>query len=225
MEWIATGTKDVFGRDCVSVTAKDGKEVVERTMTVSDFLKLFGDSLEVKPTFQKIEGDWLPDKYYDLQFFDTENWGIVFPVKTAKRLLVHTSGQYEVWYPNLVFFLMVRNGAITEKNCFAVKEVVPDAELYRYPFGNVSSSGSICMGNIDIDVRKGPMAFLDEFFLGVTNNDYYSSDCAVTQKWSQSKLLENLSKESSFPAKWLKQLSTKGTVTDLCKELDRDVAK
>ncbi len=57
------------------------------------------------------------------------------------------------------------------------------------------------MGNISLaDVC--PESFAEEFFLGVTNDDYYNGG-KVEPKYTQRQLLEKLSELEAFPDRWL----------------------
>lgn len=76
--------------------------------------------------------------------------------------------------------------------------------MFRYPFGNVSSNGSICMGNIltkKLSFEKAD-EFMELFFSGVTNNDYYDKS-NILPGYSLSKMINMLEKKKEFPKRWL----------------------
>lgn len=72
---------------------------------------------------------------------------------------------------------------------------------YRYPFANVSKSGSICMGNIPYEVKKARDAhvFVDAFFDGVSNADYYDARERLRSARGQMEFLGSIEGEERFP--------------------------
>lgn len=182
-------------------------EVVQKTLTPEDYASLIGASLkETKRSFWRIKQDFLPEGFIDGCISDANNYMIAFKVKGMVRPFAHTSGVYQIPYPDLVFVLTMGRGRLMHKEVYAMKE--GDSEtLYQYPFGNVSQSGDICMGNINLAEIKenGPQMFADLFFLGKTNNDYYHEGSHISSKWSQEELLRRLDGKKKFPARLLIQ--------------------
>lgn len=83
---------------------------------------------------------------------------------------------------------------------------------YRYPFANVSHKGSICMGNIDVEVKRACDAgkFVSAFFDGVSNADYYEAESRLKSKMGQMEFLGSLSKMEEFPLEELFPLGDSG---------------
>lgn len=71
---------------------------------------------------------------------------------------------------------------------------------YQYPFGNVSNSAQICMGNIDYEVRAAIDApkYVNAFFDGITDNDYLRGSRVKSGKL-QMEFLGFLEGKKEFP--------------------------
>ena len=85
----------------------------------------------------------------------------VFFVPAGKRLFTFNSVEYMIPIPNLIFKFSVNAGRCTspmaaaikaddmpQQSLYGIRSFCPKetTQLYRYPFSNVSSDGSICMG-------------------------------------------------------------------------------
>ena len=197
-------------------------EIIEKVLTPQDYVSLLGSSLKVDRTYWRINRELIPEGFVDGCVSDDYNYKMAFKVKGQVRQLVHTSGQYMVPFPDLLFVLDVKDGRPVEKCVYALKKRGDD--LYRYPFGNVSTSGHICTGNISLsEVRTGgPMMFAELFFLGKTNNDYFDEGTHIKTKWSQDELLRRIEGKESFPERLL--LPTEAeyrTVGDIVKDIKK----
>lgn len=93
-----------------------------------------------------------------------------------------------------------------------VKRQYYDKKLagYEYPFGNVSDSLNICMGNIDYDVKAAKDApdYINAFFDGITNEDYMVRSRVRSGKL-QMELLGFLEGKKVFPYEELLELPEK----------------
>lgn len=199
---VSDRTGNVFFR--VSLTEDDGS-VITKTLSPESFLQLIQNSCTVENRYTHLGK--LPEGYLDASVSSDETFRILLKVPAKKRLIVHTSGHYEVPFPNLIFYLEVCNGTLKEKYVYSLKG---EKTLCHYPFGNVSTSGSICMGNIsctELTITTVDRV-IDLFFSGATNNDYYSPREKVSINYSQQVLLEKLSKLEEFPSRWLKKSGT-----------------
>ncbi len=204
---------DPVGHVLFQVKLTDDKgSVCERTLTEEQYFDLLGHSMRHEESYAHVGARFLPPTTIDAYVCDERTYRIAWFVNGKKRCFFYGEGHYEIPFPALVFVLDVNKGCVRQKSVYAVKR--GDDQLYMYPFGNVSESGGICMGNIHVDFSNGPEVFAEEFFLGKTNDDYYSPGNHTVPKWSQSKLVENLEKLDTFPDEWL--LPTKGN----CKTLD-----
>ena len=193
--------ENALGQTLFRVTMRDEKgEVLSKILTLENYLTLLETSMrfEEKEDAVRVERRMLPAGYID-GAFTKSGYTVIWREKAMKRLLIHSSGHYQIPYPDLIFVLETKDGEIRQKYCFAAA----GERLYRYPFGNVSKSGAVCMGNIKVDPKDSISSFAEEFFLGVTNEDYFERGESVKPKWSQTKLLENLSGKDVFPEKWL----------------------
>ncbi len=204
MDFIAKNVMDRAGNEFLQVQIKgsDGIETV-RTLTVHQFCQALGESLIDDVVIHKMRKDFFPKTAVESYFGDYQNYTCIWEVEPKKRVFVFSNGRhYHIPYPRLVFKLVVRKGRVLKKECFALKGK-RQKKLCRYPFGNVSSSGSICTGNIDLSRIETVEDFSDEFFLGVTNNDYFNSCSKVSVGYTQEQLLDKLEKLDEFPEKWL----------------------
>lgn len=193
--------ENALGQTLFRVTMRDADaEVVSKVLSLENYLSLLGSSMKLEEAEDtvRIPKGKLPEGYID-GVFARSGFTVVWREKAKARLLIHSTGHYQIPYPDLIFVLGVKGGVIRRKYCYAAV----GEKLYRYPFGNVSRDGAICMGNIRVDVRGRISAFSEEFFLGETNGDYYRPGESIRPKWSQEKLLEHLAKRDYFPEKWL----------------------
>ena len=113
-------------------------------------------------------------------------------------------------FPALLFDLYFKKGHAYDQNVYAVVpnkdgSLSDDSLLYRYPYGNVSKSGDICMGNISVkcsDISEADK-FCEEFFLGIDEGHYYTPGEMVSKNWTLGKLYNEVLKKKSFPNSWL----------------------
>ena len=198
--------QDRAGNDAmkVRIVGVDGDEMI-KTISLADYFDLFNQSLEREASYVNINPLHMPNGYIKGLFADENTYKLLWKVKGKNRQLIHTSGHYRVPFPDLVFLLCVKNNVITKKRVWAVDN---EGQMYQYPFGNVDTSGNICMGNISTRIENGASSFEEDFFLGITNNDYFSEEGShIVPMWSQEKLLRELSKEKVFPQRWLKKVN------------------
>lgn len=182
----------------VSLTNED-KSVLTKTLSPQSLILLLQNSCELKTEYMHIGK--LPEGYVDGAIASKDSFWVLIKVPAKKRLFVHVSGHYQIPYPDLIFFFKVDKGYLKEKKVFTIK----DQQLYHYPFGNVNMDGNICMGNISFESLQINCMnrVIDDFFLGVTNNDYYMPGESVKVKYTQQTLLKKLSVMETFPDRWL----------------------
>lgn len=108
-------------------------------------------------------------------------------------------------------------GARFRGNCCIVKGSYEDVRDeyygqvltgYQYPFGNVDTDGSICMGNIPYEVQTAFDAptYISAFFDGITSNHYMSASHIKSGKL-QMEFLSVLERREVFPYEELLELS------------------
>lgn len=200
-------------------TQKNGREII-KVISLEDYLGLLGSSVRETVTYSWIPEGFFPEGYLGGAFADTKNYTAVWRVPARKRTINHfRAGRNLVPFPEMVFSVNVSGGRASGR-VFAVKR----DNLYQYPFGNVSTSGSICMGNIDVDmIEEGPSAFEEDFFAGVTNDDYFQPGVYVNLKGTQVDLIKRLVDKDKFPDKWLVRSSgSVHTVEELLRLVKRD---
>lgn len=114
-----------------------------------------------------------------------------------------------ITYPALLFDLTFEKSKPTRKCVYALKvkdakDIKPDTPLYRYPYGNVSSDGSICMGNIAVKCEFSESSkFVEEFFLGIDEGHYYQPKVMISKAWNLGRLYNEALKKGDFLNSWL----------------------
>lgn len=211
LELTSTTRTDATGNTVFDVVIRtsDGREK-RRSLFLDDYITLLSESKKTKDNYAVIPEGFLPADTIEACVASTSQYDVIWRVHGEKRLMLYgPAGQepkaHTVPFPDLIFRLSVDDGIIRTKECYAAKK--GDQHLYIYPFGNVATNGGICMGNIYVDeLDKRVDSFTDCFFLGITNNDYWSVTDRVNIKgcdWSQAKLIEELEKRDVFPYEWL----------------------
>ena len=194
----------------VTIKTSDGREK-KRSLSLSDYILLLSESKKATDEYITLPEGFLPENVIESCVASVHQYDIIWRVKGKKRCFLYRSissdepKAYTIPFPDLIFRLHVDNDVIRAKECFASKE--GDDHLYAYPFGNVSTSGEICMGNIQVTgLSQRVDTFTDDFFLGITNNDYWKISERINIKgcdWSQQKLVDELTKRETFPSEWL----------------------
>lgn len=223
MELISKTKTDRLGNTVFIVKLiEDSGLVTEKTLTAEDYIKMLGESVTVRESMIRISA--LPAHYLDGAVSSNGARAILF-YPAEKRTIVFGQKHWIVPFPNLIFDLTIKDGKRNGGRCFAIDTDKPNmnSNLFCYPFGNVSASGSICFGNIDNRaVNLSTIeTIVDDFFCGVTNNDYYGDGgVLVVPMYKQEVLLEKLTHMDAFPSEWLKPCSSGcHTLGDLCKTL------
>lgn len=208
---------------------KDGSQI-QKTISFLDYQKLIKAGVkEVKELYREVPS--LP-KYFYKGGITTENntfWVSFFVPKGNHQLLFSATNEFlSIPYPNLFFLLEVKKGTAMKKCVYAVADDIPndDSKLYIYPYGNVSISGDICMGNCLTELENFSMSdrFIETFFLGKDAGHYYKSGQWAKPNVSLRDLISLVEKKGIFPTEWLmpsygtnKTQRTIGTVTSVFK--------
>ncbi len=207
-ETIQNATGQVYFR---TVTASDLNvslsdirgDVSTRTLPYDEYMSLLGGSVKKRDEkkWVKIPDNFIPgSKEAGLitGYLTDKGWSCVWRVKGTQRQFVHKSGHYRIPFPDLLFYVRKAGGYL--RYVWAIDE---KDNIYQYPFGNVDTSGSICMGNISLEDCDTFTDFTEEFFLGKTNNDYFHPGNHVKVMYGQDELLRRLDGKDKFPKKWL----------------------
>lgn len=204
MDFVARSVIDKGGNVFIetTMTGENGRQV-QRTLNIEDFLHVLGKSIDKEVPLVPIKKDFFPKDYLSLNFGNYENYDCSFVVEPEKRVFVYRDGNhYHIPYPKLLFKVSRRKNYITGR-VFALRSNGKSKKLYQYPFGNVADNGQICMGNIERGSIESVQDFAEEFFLGVTNDDYIGNGSRVKPGYNQSQLLNKLEKLDEFPDRWL----------------------
>lgn len=116
-------------------------------------------------------------------------------------------------YPGIVLKLLLKNEYAVPRSVWCTDSSVewPDrsTKLYRFPFGNVSDAGSICMGGNQLKLSGAESTTeivnrcLEMFFATPYNGDYYSVGNKIATGASLVDALTSLHGKGNFPDEWL----------------------
>lgn len=203
---------DKYGQVFFRVSYKDGDNMIEKDISLEDYRRLINESVEEMTTWVNVPK--LPPEVYWSQISakgEEDGYKVVLHAKAQMQPFSYAGKIMRIPFPGLVFRLVVKNGAVIERKVFAVKDeiICPETELYFYPFGNVYTSGDICMGSISINIPtvKDSARFINAFVEGRTNSDL--AGAKNTMGYSQPQLLKRIEKETSYPEELLLPFGTK----------------
>ena len=209
---LSESVMDHKGNTFMRVTLDASGKKTTKLLTVDQFVRVLENDASAKnDRFHRFGKN--RDPLYEGGVGEKGSLAGVFFAPGQKRMVSYRGRHYKVPFPSLVFLFRVNaNGASFDKMCYAIADENPSDEtiLYRYPFGNVSSHGDICFGNIK---RSKVMSFeefdlwIDDFFNSITSDDYYDEgESALNNSGlKQGQLLTRLKKEDAFPVEWLKK--------------------
>ncbi len=217
------------------VTLLDGEKILEqKNLSVDAFTALIMDAQYRDEAPQVVRVGETPEGYVD-GFTTTQEGtlGAIFYLAPHKHQFV-LSGRatadnkrkaYYLPMPGLIYLVVMNKGSIRSMFCFAAKEYSGDETvLYQYPFGNVSHTGSVCMGSImvsDVKDFNGIRKAIEESLDGETNCDYLSSNkVRLATDLTQDAFCEQIKDSEEFPLNLLLAADGKlNTVGDLKQEL------
>lgn len=118
----------------------------------------------------------LPSGYYDAAFATNDTFKIVLTIPAGRQSTLYFGKPVVVPFPALAFKFNVQGRKLVKTYCFAVGD---NEQLYRYPFGNVSTDGVVCWGS-NQDVLCGNYTTLFDTqllpikFIGSDSNSDYA---------------------------------------------------
>lgn len=195
---------DRLGNTLVRFQYQGKLKQMRKTVSLTSFIEMLNKTQVKEKVYYKTGK--LPEGYVNGAYGRDGAYIAVIHVPAKKRCLnYYNSRHFFIPFPELYFcFDVSSNGTISHKYCYAYDGT--SNTLSYYPFGNVSDDGNICMGNIACKAKnpKDLERVIDDFFMSVTNDDYFSS-YELNPKWTQLQLLEQLekSKEEKYPKKFL----------------------
>lgn len=134
---------------------------------------------------------------------------VITVLPASKQIVQYEGTRYDVCMPSLVFEFKIEKEVLAKTSVFCLKDKVPTekSQLYRYPFGNVHSSGSVCWGSNPIprirDLR-GLEEVMTLFIQSPCNDDLYNSlECVGVENLSLRQLLEKIKNMDTFPEEFL----------------------
>ncbi len=222
------------GAVMMEVTLCDGDKILEqKVLSIDAFVALLTNATYKEDAPVTVHVAKTPEDFVD--GFATDNdgtLGAIFYLPPAKHQFVlagdkkHKRKAYFLPMPGLVYLVVFNQGSCRTFDCYAVKEWNgDDTVLFKYPFGNVSESGHVCMGTIKSgkvsrfdDLRE----FIEDSLNGETNSDYIGDNVRLAFEGSQYDFCEQIKDEGEFPSKLLLEFTTsdeKKTVGSLKKEL------
>lgn len=214
MKIVSESVSSTIGETLVKTTVIDDDGVHhQKILQIDDYLQLWKGSSYIKQ--ESMDIGIMPRSLVDLKYGDSENYSatLVFP-KKKRQYSVAGGKVYNIPYPTMLYMVKIADGRFLSSQLFAIKgdgEILSnDTELYRYPFGNVSASGSICYGNAAHSVIKSisevENLFYD-FLCAQTNGHYYEPlKSNLADFKSQEALVEWLATQDEFPDELLAPL-------------------
>ncbi len=194
---------DRRGQMLFKVQLEQTDKVEVKTLDYASFISLMSGSAsnEMYISLGKI-----PSGYVDADFAGQDTFKVFLQSPAQKRLMIFDKGHYWIPFPGCLFFLDIYHGSLKELflYTFTDAEIREDTKLYHYPFGNVSETGRVCMGNIYFhDMVFGDAGkVVEAFFLGKTSSDYYNSR-NVGSDYTLLQLIHKLEGKKVFPKRWL----------------------
>lgn len=216
---------DNYGNSFFKITAElENHQVISKTVSFDDYKALLFGAQKETVSFYHFD---LPQYFYKGALSNQKSsFKVILFVPAARRQFVSTNLQIatQIPYPNLLFYLDVRRRSCKHKMCYALADTEPDSNsiLYNYPYGNVSTNGDICMGNIAVkleDISKSDQ-FVTSFLEGIDEGHYYTPGVMAKPFVSEGELIQKVVQLDEFPQEWLvKSKSYNKKVKDLIQYL------
>lgn len=214
-EFQIDGLRDAADAMCFRFTTKKEEyPVITKVIGYETLMKILKESYREEEFW--INMGKLPEGYIDGSKSATGKWRVkVYRPAQTRAFMLKQDGvkmplTFMIPWPALLFEID-NNGSgkvcIVKGTYEKVKKDYWAMRLkgYSYPFGNVSDSGGICMGNINRKVSRmeDTDGYVEAFYDGVTNFDYIASKKGFTNGLGQMEALQRISKRKSFPYEWL----------------------
>lgn len=202
------------------VTDHSEDDIVTKVVSYDELRDIINGSYVQKEVFCNV-GE-VPEGYIDGNVSTQGGGEVILYREPAKHVLFIKNGEdggmpmsFMIPFPGLLFRIrygenghvsgrvLCTTGSLEEIKDRYVKRAL---DGYAYPFGNVSSDGAVCMGNIKLSIGclKDAEKYVGLFLDGVTNNDYMSTKlCTVTDINNQLDLAKALDGKEQFPLEWL----------------------
>ena len=192
---------DEDGNLFFDVSFQDGKELIEKRVSVSTFIALLDGNIreeEKYVVFPKLASNVYVAK---ISSSDKSSFDCLCIYKTEKRAFSIAGELLRIPFPALLMHTRIRQGARNELHIYALDTDEPNDRslVYEYPFANVYKDGSVCMGNIvsrsisSIKSRADSGTASNNFSLSTPNASSPSSANAVPDIKAA-----NISNSSSF---------------------------
>jgi len=193
---------------------RSGREVA-KTISSKDYVNMIAGSTVISGEMPYVRLGKLPKGFIDGAISDNGIKAFIeVPEKVRCIRYFDANNMFLVPFPRLMFELEAVNGRFLGGYVYAVKgtkPIVDKTELYQYPFGNVSTSGHICFGNIfaqEVVVVEKFIDFekvIERFFSAITNDDYWGKKNRIKSgKYeTQRDFLKFLEGKAKYPSKEL----------------------
>jgi len=210
-----TSNTDSNGKLYFNVTVRKGEQEIYKVLNYEALCKFLQSSYR-EAEIPAIAVGAVPQGYLDSKVSPNNTGTVRILCMGQKRPFYQAvmnrkiPKEWEIVYPSMIFEIEYGPGRVPRGRAFCVKGAEEEirkayysdkgVKPFRYPFGNISSDGHMCMGNIrtqvpsmaDVDV------FLEAFWTGVTNTDYLQGEkVAAKADMTQTELLMNCSE--GFP--------------------------
>lgn len=201
---------------------EDGK-ICQRTMSIDDFVTLIQGATR-RVTASKIEVGAIPEGFVDGFVSNVVGTlGAIIKVPSQRhQFVLNYEGKRKSYYlpmPNLLYTIYACEGIISDFRCYTYRNWEGmDTDICQYPFGNVSSSGSVCTGSIQnrkINNFMDCALVIEDTLYGETNKDYLrdADKVNLAKSIDQFSFCDELEKMEEFPHNLLlSNTKTVGTV-------------
>lgn len=212
---------DEDGNLFFDVGFQDGKEIIEKRLSVGTFIALLDGNIREEEkfvVFPKLASNVYVAK---INSSDKSSFDCLSIYKAEKRAFSIAGELLRIPFPALLMHTRIRKGARNEMHIFALDTDEPTDQslIYEYPFANVYKDGSVCMGNIvsqKVDSIKDVDAVFDDFICGITNDHLYHMQNKMGL--TQLELVRYIEKKDVYPAELL--LENGKTMESLVKRFD-----
>lgn len=187
----------------------DGKKS-DRIVTIESLVKAMTNSMVIKRS--SIAIGKLPFGYYDAAVSEENGKlcaNVITVLPASRQMMKYEKTLYDICLPSLVFCFEIEKERIRSTKVYVIKDKRPTdkSRLYRYPFGNVSTGGSVCWGNNrlpDISELKALESVMMFFIQSPGNADYFNAkEYCGHKNYTLRQLFEKLKDKESYPGNYL----------------------
>lgn len=201
----------VRGYEAFRCTLEENGSVETRTIGIDDFVNLIRGSVIIRQEAIKINLGHMPKGYINGTVSTNGDFEVLIKAEEKIRCMRHYDNAFLIPFPKLLF-LIRKGGRSLSGYVWAITDddITEGTLLYNYPFGNVSTDGRICFGNIlhsfknieDMQISDADK-LVDAFFDASTNDDYWDAKKKAPNFKRQLDLLKDIDRKDKYPSNCL----------------------